>query len=35
MPQSVPDTPPSLSKQLRAVIDDGWEQEVLSQLPTD
>jgi len=33
MPQSVHDTLPPLSSQLQAVIRQGWEQEVLSQLP--
>jgi DDE family transposase len=33
MPQSVHDTLPALSSQLQAVIQEGWEQEVLSQLP--
>lgn len=35
MPQSVHDTLPPLSSQLQAVIQDGWEQEVLCQLPAD
>src|SRR5579859_4089600 len=35
MPQSVYDTLPPLSAQLQAVIQEGWEQEVLSQLPAD
>jgi len=35
MPQSVHDTLPPLSSQLQAIIQDGWEQEVLSQLPAD
>jgi Transposase DDE domain len=35
MPQSLHDTLPPLSEQLQTVIQDGWEQEVLSQLPAD
>lgn len=35
MPHSVHDTLPPLSWQLEAVIQDGWEQEILSQLPAD
>lgn len=35
MPHSSYDTVPPLSEQLSAVIQGGWEQEVLSQLPTD
>lgn len=34
MPQCMHDTLPPLSAQLQAVIQEGWEQEVLSQLPT-
>jgi Transposase DDE domain len=33
MPQPVHDTLPPLSSQLQALIQQGWEQEVLSQLP--
>jgi len=33
MPQSLHDTLPPLSSQLHALIEDGWEHEVLSQLP--
>ena len=35
MPQSLHDTLPPLSEQLHALIQDGWEQEVLCQLPAD
>ena len=35
MPQSLHDTLPPLSPQLHAVIQDGWEQEVLPQLPAE
>lgn len=35
MPQSPHDTLPELSPQLRALIQEGWEQEGLSQLPAD
>lgn len=35
MPQSVHDTLPPLAEQLQAVIQEGWKQEVLSQLPAD
>src|SRR5207344_2451636 len=35
MPQSTHDTLPALSSQLQAVIQEGWHQEVLSQLPAD
>lgn len=35
MPHCVHDTLPPLSWQLQAVIQDGWEQELLSQLPAD
>ena len=35
MPQSLHDTLPPLSEQLRVVIQEGWEQEVLSQLPAE
>lgn len=35
MPQSMHDTLPPLAEQLAAVIQEGWEQEVLSQLPAD
>jgi hypothetical protein len=35
MPHSQHDSVPPLPEQLAAVIQDGWEQEVLSQLPTD
>ena len=35
MPQSEHPTPPPLSSQLQAAIQEGWEQEVLSQLPAD
>jgi len=33
MPQSEHNTLPALSSQLQALIQEGWEQEVLSQLP--
>lgn len=33
MPQSVPTTVPPLSSQLQSLIEQEWEQEVLSQLP--
>jgi len=33
MPQSVHDTLPPLSSQLQALIQEGWEQEVLAELP--
>jgi Transposase DDE domain len=33
MPQPTYDTLPPLSSQLQTLIDEGWEQEVLSQLP--
>jgi hypothetical protein len=33
MPQRAHDTLPPLSSQLQALIRDGWEQEVLAQLP--
>lgn len=33
MPQSEHDTLPALSAQLQTLINEGWEQEVLSQLP--
>lgn len=35
MPQSLHDTLPPLSEQLHTLIQDGWEQEVLCQLPAD
>jgi Transposase DDE domain len=35
MPQSQHHNVPPLGEQLQAVINEGWEQEVLSQLPTD
>lgn len=35
MPHSPHDTLPELSSQLHALIQEGWEQEVLSQLPAD
>jgi len=35
MPQSHHDTLPELSSQLHDLIREGWEQEVLSQLPAD
>lgn len=35
MPQSHHDTLPELSSQLHDLIGEGWEQEVLSQLPAD
>lgn len=35
MPHSMHTTLPPLSEQLQAVIQEGWEQEVLSQLPAD
>lgn len=35
MPHPCHDTLPPLSEQLSAVIQDGWEQDVLSQLPPD
>ena len=35
MPHADHDTLPTLSWQLQAVIQEGWEQEVLSQLPAD
>lgn len=35
MPQSPHDTLPELSPQLHDLIREGWEQEVLSQLPAD
>jgi hypothetical protein len=35
MPQQAHDTLPPQSSQLQALIRDGWEQEVLSQLPAD
>lgn len=35
MPQSVHDTVPPLSWQLQVLIQEGWEQEVLAQLPAD
>lgn len=35
MPQPEHDTLPSLSTQLQALIQSGWEQEVLSQLPAE
>lgn len=35
MPQQQHHTLPSLSEQLQAVINEGWEQEVLPQLPAD
>lgn len=35
MSQQTHDTLSSLSSQLQALIDQGWEQEVLSQLPAD
>lgn len=35
MPQPEHDTLPPLSSQLQALIQQGWEQEVLSQLPVD
>ncbi len=33
MPHHTHDTLPPLSTQLQALIEQGWEQEVLSQLP--
>lgn len=35
MPQQTHDTLPPLSSQLQALIQEGWEQEVLCQLPAD
>ena len=35
MPQHTHDTLPPLSSQLKALIGEGWEQEVLAQLPAD
>ena len=35
MPHHTHNTLPPLSRQLQAVIEQGWEQEVLSQLPAD
>ena len=35
MPHQPPHSLPSLDEQLYAVINEGWEQEVLPQLPTD
>lgn len=35
MPQQQHHRLPSLSEQLQAVINEGWEQEVLPQLPAD
>jgi Transposase DDE domain len=35
MPQSPYDTLPELSSQLHALIQAGWEQEIISQLPAD
>jgi len=35
MPHQTHDTLPPLSSQLQALIQQGWEQEVLSQLPVD
>lgn len=35
MPQSQHHTLPPLQEQLQAVIDEGWEQEVLAQLPAN
>lgn len=35
MPQPEHDILPSLSSQLQALIDEGWKQEVLAQLPID
>ena len=35
MPQSQHHTLPPLQEQLQAIIDEGWEQEVLAQLPAD
>lgn len=35
MPHTTHDTVPPLSEQLAQVIEEGWEQDVLSQLPSD
>lgn len=35
MPQQTHDTLPPLSSQLQALIQQGWEQKVLCQLPAD
>ncbi len=35
MPRPLHDTLPPLSSQLHAAIGQGWEQEVLAQLPAD
>ena len=35
MPHSLHNTLPPLSEQLQTLIQEGWEQEVLSQLPAD
>src|SRR5689334_21160875 len=35
MPQRQHHTLPPRSEQLQAVLTEGWEQEVLAQLPTD
>jgi hypothetical protein len=35
MPQHQHHTLPALDEQLQAVINQGWEQEVLPQLPAD
>ena len=35
MPQSQHHTLPPLNEQLSAVVNEGWEQEVLPELPAD